>query len=180
MRHHHFIIAILVGLLALLAVPRIAHGECLDAPVATAAQRALDTGDFSTVAIWVNRTNEHGLLEAFKHARSVRKLGAEARRLTDSYFVDTAGRLHRESFPAACAPLAIDDALVETVVDQVRTNLRERLRDVSTHAQFRRGDVDAGRAYVIRYAALVQYIATLYAAVTTPPPVVEESIPHER
>ena len=177
MKVHIIVISIVIGLLALLAVPRLAHGECVDAPVAGAAQRALDTGDFSTVAIWVSRTNEHALLDSFKRAVAMRKL---MRRAADEQFVAAAQRLHRESYPATCSPVAIDDALVETMVDQMRASLRARLRDVASRAQFRRGDVDAGRAYVIRYAALVQYVAGLYAAIAAEPPIVEDPIPYEQ
>jgi Family of unknown function (DUF6448) len=176
----------------------LAHCDSLDGPVVTAAREALRTGDFTVIAIWVKSRQEHALQLAFRHAISVRKLGAEARELADTYFFETAVRLHREgegepstglvragargaALTAAEHALVTgsSDEVVELVVTSVRNQLRERFHRVTERRTYRRGDVEAGRRYVATYADYIHYVIDLYTAAGAAPIRVQEPIRHE-
>ncbi len=185
-------------LLALAPAPARAHCDALDGPVVTAAREALRTGDFSLIAVWVKEPDEAALLSSFKQTLAVRKLNDQARQLADTYFFETAVRLHRagEGEPytglkpagqitgaLAVAEHALatgrSDPLEDMIVAAVRANLRERFRDVTERRNYRRGDVDAGRAYVAAYTSFVHYVVGLYAAATTVPAHIEDPVRHE-
>ena len=170
-----------------IARPAAAHCDALDGPVVEAAREALRTGDFSPIAIWVQPAQEPALQAAFRHALAVRELGPKARDLADSYFFETAVRLHREGEgepytglkPAGNRDIALDAAdraiasgddraLTELLVARVRNALHERFRDAVDHRVRRRGDIAAGRAYVVRYIAFVHYVVGIYGASSAP------------
>lgn len=194
MRH---VILLAITLALVRPTTAAAHCDALDGPVVIAATEALRTGDFSIIAIWVKSRQERELQVAFRQTLAVRKLGEDARALSDRYFFETAVRLHREgegepytglkpthrdpAIAAADRALVINtsDVLVEAIVARVRSNLRERFRDVTTRAVYRRGDVDAGRAYVARYTAFIHYVAALYAATGAEPTRIDEPLRHE-
>jgi hypothetical protein len=179
--------------------PALAQCDSLDGPVVTAAREALRTSDFTVIAIWVRSRQEPALQLAFRHAISVRRLGAEARELADTYFFETAVRLHREgegepyiglvrvggdrgaALTAAEHALVTgsSDELVELVVTRVRDQLRERFNRVTERRTYRRGDVEAGRRFVATYADYIHYVIDLYTAAGAAPIRVQEPIRHE-
>lgn len=72
-----------------------AHCDSLDGPVATAALRALDLGNVNIILPYAPASAEAEMGQAFDAARKVRAMGADARRLADRSFLETAVRLHR-------------------------------------------------------------------------------------
>jgi hypothetical protein len=84
-----------------------AFGHCdgLDGPVVTVARKALETGNVNLVLPWVRVEDEGEIRKAFDQARSVRKLGGEARKLADTHFFETLVRIHRAGEGAPFAGL---------------------------------------------------------------------------
>jgi len=182
-----------------LSTPAYAHCDALDGPVVLAAREALRTGDFALIIVWVKRPQEHALRSAFRQTLTVRALGPDARELADTYFFETAVRLHRESegepytglkraridygpvLPAAEQALAVggSDALVEMIVAKVRIGLRERFREAIARRVYRRGDIEGGRAAVASYVEFIHYAMNVYAAAAPEPARHEEPIRHE-
>jgi len=85
MSRHLIIAAVFAGLLLAPAAVR-AHCDAVDGPVATAAVRALDTGNVHLVFPYVSKAAEAELESAFKQAATVRGLGPEAKALGRSVF----------------------------------------------------------------------------------------------
>src|SRR3972149_4228335 len=85
--------------MATLLTPTVALAHCdgLDGPVVAAAREALKTGDVNHVLIWVRDKDEPEIRAAFQSARSVRRLGSDARNLADRYFFETIVRVHRSA-----------------------------------------------------------------------------------
>jgi hypothetical protein len=96
---------LLAGIVALSALattrPAQAHCDSVQGPVVQAALKALDTGNVKLVLPYIQPADEAELTAAFNHARSVRKLGPEAKKLADQYFFELTVRLHREGEGAA-------------------------------------------------------------------------------
>lgn len=86
-------IAIVVGLVA--PARALAHCDGLDGPVVKSARKALETGNVKLVLIWVLKKDETEVVRAFEKTLAVRKLGGEARELSDTYFFETLVRIHR-------------------------------------------------------------------------------------
>lgn len=191
---------LLLSLAAVALFTRPAGAQCdaLDGPVVTAARDALRTGDFSLIAIWIKPAHERPLQAAFRKALAVRVLGPDARALADTYFFETAVRLHREGegepyrglvTEARKSPVLVAaedalrtrqaDALVEIVVAKVRAGLHERLRDAIARRTTRRGDIDAGRQAVTSYVDFIHYAIDLDRAASVEPPRFEAPIRHE-
>lgn len=164
-----------------------------DDAVTLAAADALRTGDTSRILTWVAPSDEQVLRAAFQKARTVRALGDDARELADDSFVHTAIRLSRqgcdventrtEPIAATTIDRALvtgdDSELVTLVLDRVRSSLHARFLDVTARSASRRGDIDAGRAYVARYTAFVQYVTDLYTLASRRAPRVIEPPRHE-
>jgi hypothetical protein len=72
-----------------------AHCDTIDGPVATAAQRALETGNVNLALAYVPAVAESEMKAAFARSVTVRSLGPEARALADLAFIETTVRLHR-------------------------------------------------------------------------------------
>lgn len=77
------------------------HCDSVDGPVAKAVQKALETGNVNRVLPYAPASAEAELKATFAEARKVRELGADARRLADRLFLETAIRLHRAGEGAA-------------------------------------------------------------------------------
>ncbi len=167
-----------------LAAPAWAHCDGLDGPVVKAAQKALDARDVNLVLIWVQSNDEAEVTRAFQQALGVRALSPEARQLADTWFFETLVRLHRAgegapytglkpagrdlgpAIPAADRALADGsvDALVELVVDRVRSGLRERFEHALATQRFERQDLAAGREHVRAYVTFLHYVEGIYDA----------------
>jgi len=73
-----------------------AHCDSADGPVASAAQKALDTGNVNLALPYAPATAEPELKEVFAKALKVRSLNADAKAVADRSFIETTIRLHRE------------------------------------------------------------------------------------
>lgn len=163
-----------------------AFGHCdgLDGPVVTVARKALDTDNVNLVLPWVRAEDEGEIRGAFDQARSVRKLGGEARELADTHFFETLVRVHRAGEGAPFGGLqtagrdlgpavpAADQALESGSIEQVEKLLTDAIRK-GVHKQFEAAasrrkfdpdDVKAGRAYVEAYVPYVHYVEHLWRA----------------
>ena len=161
-----------------------AFGHCdgLDGPVVTVARKALDTGNVNLVLPWVRAEDEGEIRRAFDQARSVRKLGAEARELADTHFFETLVRIHRagEGAPFAglkpagrdlgpavpAADQALESGSIEQVekllTDAIRKGVHEHFDAAANRRKFDPDDVNAGRAYVEAYVPYVHYVERLW------------------
>lgn len=142
-----FLSSALVSGLLLTPLTAQAHCDTIDGPVATAALKALDTGNVNIVLPYAPATAEAEITAAFEEASRVRAKDAEARHLADRYFQETVVRLHRHGenapytglqpagldfgpvIPAAEQALAAGNAddLVELLTKAVQRQVSERL-----------------------------------------------------
>jgi hypothetical protein len=182
--------SILAVVLFAFFVTEIVRGHCdgLDGPVVKAAQQALANGNVDLVLMWVQENDEAEVRQAFDHTRTVRKLNAAARDLSDRYFFETLVRLHRVGEGASYTGLkpagrdlgpaipASDKALetgdVEPLVQLLKTAMEEGVRrhftDAATAMKRSRRDVDAGRPFVKAYVEYIHFIEGLYQAAANP------------
>jgi len=176
------------AVLSLLPAVASAHCDTLDGPVVVDARAALESGKLNPVLAWVRPADEAEVRASFERARKVRKLGADARELADTAFLETLVRLHRagEGAPyTGLKPAGQDlgpavtaaDELLRThqpaeleavLVNAVREGLRRHLHRL--HAQKRPGeDVAAGRAWVAAYVPYVHWVEGVYDAAVKDP-----------
>ncbi len=180
-------IAFLAGVVAL-GVPRTARGHCdgLDGPVVAAAREALRTGKVDLVLVWVPQKAEKEVRAAFTHTLAVRKLGAEARDLADTWFFETVVRVHRagegiaftglkpagqelgQAIPAADKAIASGNVqpLVQLLTTQLAANLRSQFAEILELRAHRNDSLEAGRHYVTAYVAFIHYAQGAYLAAT--------------
>lgn len=78
-----------------LTTPAGAHCDGADGPVATAAQRAIETGNVNLALPYAPASAEAEIIARYQEARRVRNRGRDARALADRAFVETVVRLHR-------------------------------------------------------------------------------------
>jgi hypothetical protein len=179
-----------VGMWGLLLVPRssLAHCDGLDGPVVGAAREALRTGNAKPVLIWVHKADEPEILRAFEHALAVRKLGAEAMTLADTYFFETVVRVHRAregapytglnpagrdlgpAIPAADTALRTGDVspLVQLLTEDVTSGAREHFKQAQALSSYAKDDVNAGRRFVEAYVSYIHYVERIYQAAKEP------------
>jgi hypothetical protein len=175
--------AAVAALVLFVPTPSRAHCDTLDGPVVAAARTALESGQLAPVLAWVQKGDEPEIRGAFERARAVRKSGAEARALADTWFFETLVRVHRagEGAPytglkpagqalspavvAADAAAAKGEgaALEKLLVESVRHGLHERFARLK--AQRPPGaDVAAGRAWVAAYVPFVHWVEAVEGA----------------
>jgi hypothetical protein len=77
------------------SAPAEAHCDGIDGPVATAAARALETGNVNLALPYAPVEAETEIIARFEEARRVRARGREARSLADRAFIEAVVRLHR-------------------------------------------------------------------------------------
>ena len=77
------------------SAPAHAHCDGVDGPVATAAQRAIESGNVNLALPYAPASAEAEITAKFLEARRVRNRGRDARVLADRAFVETVVRLHR-------------------------------------------------------------------------------------
>ncbi len=124
-----------------------AHCDSIDGPVASAAQKALDTGNVNLALPYAPVTAESEIAAAFAQSLKVRRLGSEAKALADRAFIETTVRLHRAGEGAAYTGLkpagidygpaipAADRAIESGDLAQVRALLAEEMEH-GLHARF--------------------------------------------
>ena len=162
----------------------IAHCDAVDGPVVTLATSALDEGNINLVLPWVPKDGEPEIRRVFEQTLSVRKLGAEAQHLADTFFFETLVRVHRASegapytglkpagldlgpaIPAADKALDIGSTEVveDLLIEAVRKGLHEHFRDVVSRKTSDPNYVAAGRRYVEAYVPYVHYVERLWEA----------------
>ncbi len=131
----------------MIATPANAHCDGIDGPVATAAQRAIETGNVNLALPYAPAAAEAEIVAKFQEARRVRARGGDARSLADRAFVETVVRLHRmgegaaytglqpagvdygQMIPAAERALETGDltAVRAILMEQIEHGLAERL-----------------------------------------------------
>jgi len=174
-----------VVVLSLSALPSAARAHCdtLDGPVVLTARKALETGKVNPVLAWVRPQDEAEIKAAFTRTLAVRKAGAEARSLADTWFFETVVRVHRAGEGAPYTGLkaagqdlgpaieaadgSIDSgspaAVEKLLAHAVKEGVHERFARLK--AQKRPGeDVAAGRAWVQAYVPYVHYAEGVYEA----------------
>ena len=177
-----------IGITALFSAPVYAHCDGMDGPVVEAARAALAKGDVNLVLIWVRKTDEAEIRQAFERTVSVRNLSPQAKELADTYFFETLVRIHRAgegapytglkpagrdlgpAIPSADQALKSGDVapLTELLVEHVRTGLMDRYKQTIAGNDFQTQDIDAGREYVERYVTFIHYVEGIYEAATRP------------
>jgi len=171
------LVAVAVLFLSTLPSAALAHCDTLDGPVVSTARRALETGKLNPVLAWVRPQDEAEIREAFARATAVRKSGAEARSLADTWFFETVVRVHRAGEGApytglkpagqdlgpaiATADRSIESgspaAVERLLADAMKAGVHERFARLK--AEKRPGeDVAAGRAWVKAYVPYVHYV----------------------
>ena len=183
-----FISFTVIGIAALFSAPVYAHCDGMDGPVVKAAQAALVNGDVNLVLIWVRKNDEAEIRRAFERTVNVRELSPQAKELADTYFFETLVRIHRAgegapytglkpagrdlgpAIPAADRALKSGDAapLTNLLVEDMRTGLMDRYKQVMAAKDFKVQDVDAGREYVERYVTFIHYVEGMFEAATRP------------
>ena len=160
-----------------------AHCDTLDGPVVGAGRKALDSGQIEHALVWVQKSDERAVRDAFAKARAARASGKGDTERTDHAFYGTLVRVHRQGEGApytglkpaghiepaiAAADKAIDagsPAAVESLlVEQTRTGLHQRFDEVARRRNFAPSDVEAGRAYVGAYVDYVHYVERVHDA----------------
>jgi hypothetical protein len=178
------------------SLPAQAHCDTLDGPVVSAARKALDTGNVNFVLVWVRKSDEAELRNAFQRTRAVRKAGGEARELADLYFFETLVRVHRAGEGAAYTGLkpagtvepsvAAADKAIETgklqglakvVFERTEKGLHGHFEQVMAKKRYNPDDVEAGRAYSSAYVEFVHYAERLYDAAETMAPEHVQKVP---
>ncbi|MEO6909153.1 MAG: DUF6448 family protein [Abditibacteriaceae bacterium] len=183
-----FALLTVLAAVLLLSNPSFAHCDGRDGPVVIAAQKALDSGNVNLILPWVPKNDEAEVGRAFEHTLSVRKLGAEAKALADTYFFETVVRLHRVSegepytglkpagrdlgpaIPAADKSLEIGStvAVEKLLVETFRKGLHERFQAAMELKDFSPNDVEAGRHYVEAYVPYFHYVEELWSVASGP------------
>jgi hypothetical protein len=75
----------------------LAHCDTESGPTAVDARKALETGNFNIIAIWVGEEQTQELRNSFEQSLVVYKMGGKAKELSEHYFMETAVRLHRQA-----------------------------------------------------------------------------------
>lgn len=179
---------LLIGL-ALAPTSAQAHCDAVDGPVATAAVKALDTGNVNLILPFAPAQAERELRTAFEQALAVRGKGLDAKTLADRYFMETAVRLHRAgegapytglqpagtdfgpAIPAAEKALETGktDELTTLMSEQITHGIAERFRDAMAHSSATKepaaaSDVATARERVSAELGFIGYVEGIYLA----------------
>lgn len=181
MKNKRFEIATTVTMILALALllPGLAWAHCdaLDGPVVVEARAALEANDVKPLLKWVSAKDEAEIREVFSQAVAVRKLGAEAKKIADTYFFETLVRVHRAGEGAPYSGLKpagmIDpafvkadrvleggsiDELADAIAAHAAEGLRERYARAAEARKHANDSVAAGREYVEAYVTYIHYV----------------------
>jgi hypothetical protein len=182
MRHLQMSTTVLVAAIFLLVPVRMfAHCDSVAGPVARDVKRALESGQLSPVLKWILETDEPELRAAFNRTLAVRKLGTEAADLADTFFLETAVRLHRASENQPYTGLKRDSAVHDSALSLVdsalatgalepvkifalagtRAELEKRIDAVVRARKSADTSPELGREYVKAYITFIHYIDSL-------------------
>ena len=181
-----FATPLFIMILSIIALPTLsfAHCDSMNGPVVKAAQKALETGDVKYVFVWIQKSDEKEIAEAFRKTISVRKLNSEAREFADRYFFETLVRVHRAGEGAPYTGLKSADwkpeagidaadnavesgsakALLTTLNDAVHDGLHGKFADVMKKKNYKAEDVVAGRDFVKSYVTFIHYAERILQA----------------
>ncbi|MEJ2033161.1 MAG: DUF6448 family protein [Deltaproteobacteria bacterium] len=180
--------AVVIGLFAVSTGVAWAHCDTESGPVAVAARKALETGKFTPVAIWVGKDQDDELRSTFDQCLPVYHMGGKAKALAERHFMETAVRLHRqaEGFPWAglkpAQPLPADVAAAERALETgdldpvsklLQAELEKELTTLFSQARKTRENKDknlaAGREWADAYVKYVIYVHGLYQTIQAGP-----------
>ncbi|MDT8287598.1 MAG: DUF6448 family protein [Elusimicrobiales bacterium] len=161
-----------------------AHCDSLDGPVVVAARTALESGNPDGVLAWVRADDEAAIREAFAKTLGVRKMGAKAAELADTWFFETLVRVHRAGEgapytglkPAGSAEEIVKklDASVEKgdikelagmIAGHAERSIAEKFGHVMELKKTAGRSVEQGRAYVAAYVEFMHYVEGVKNAV---------------
>ncbi len=182
-------ILVLVLFTVLITGRAFAHCDSENGPVAVDARKALDTGNFNIVAIWVGEDQEQELRNNFEESLAVYKTGGKAKNLAERYFISTAVRLHRTAegmpFTGVKAAQSLSPVIeqaeqsLETGDPESILNLLSKEMKAETQKWFQRAgdakknyngnDVEAGRKWVDAYVKYVIFVNGLYKTIQAGP-----------
>ena len=160
------------------------HCDSLDGPVVVAAQRALETGDVSTLLPFVPADAEAEVTRLFEQTLSVRGAGPEVAAVADRWFFENVVRIHRAGegapytglkpaglsvgpvIPVAERALETGSAgeLTSVLSDIVAEQVKLRLDHAMHLAPQPTADVAANREYVEAMLGLQVWAHKLYLA----------------
>jgi len=172
------------GVPALLVKSAFAHCDTENGPVAVAACKALETGKFESVAIWVGVEQEDELRTRFQECLTVYRMDGEEKKLAERYFMETAVRLHRAAEgmtytglkPAqplpediAAAEKALETGDLKPLISLLSTELEQQLRgwfqNASDAKKHKDESINAGREWVNAYVEYVIYVHGLHETI---------------
>lgn len=153
------------------------HCDTMDGPVVSDAKKAFEHGNVNYVLKWVQPDGETEILQAFRLASKVRRLGGDAKELADRYFYDTLVRVHRagEGVPftgvkpsgtpidekIAAADRSIELGNIGPLEKVVPGERIPRLKDLFEKVMALKGfdvnDVKAGRKYIEAYVQFFHF-----------------------
>ena len=161
-----------------------AHCDTLDGPVVKDARLALEKKDITPILKWVRSADEQKIRDAFQKTLTVRTKGAEAKELSDRYFLETLVRIHRagEGAPytglkpagavdpaVALADKALGTGSVDKLVDALTSGMAKGIRKRFQHTHQNLEHVDesvaAGREYVNAYVIFTHYVEGLHTVI---------------
>ncbi|OGS65603.1 MAG: hypothetical protein A3K59_00260 [Euryarchaeota archaeon RBG_19FT_COMBO_69_17] len=161
------------------------HCDTLDGPVVVAARKALEMEDVKIVLPFAPKAAEGEIRQAFERTLKARELGKEAKEVADLWFFETVVRLHRagESAPyTGLKPAGLDwgpvlpradraiekgrpDEVVEFMTHALEHSIRTKFEQAMDLKSYRKGDVDAARAYTSAMLGFELFTHHLYASI---------------
>lgn len=165
------------------------HCDTLDGPVVKAARAALDRGNVNLILAYVPKRAETELRHAFERTMKVRMLSPEARETIDTWFFETAVRLHREGEGApftGLKPAGLDpgpaipraekaltagrlEEISHFLCHTVEEQLQHRFHEVMARKDYDENDVEAARGYVEAMLGFLVFSHSLYTAAFASP-----------
>ena len=174
----------IVILFTVLSENAFAHCDTLDGPVVQTARIALEKGDVTPLLKWVQSDDEKEIRAAFQKTLAVRTKGAEAKELSDIYFLETLVRIHRAGEGApytglrpgeavdpaiALADKALEtgsvDKLVDVLTEAMADGIRERFQHTKETQKHADDSVAAGREFIKAYVIFTHYAEGLHATI---------------
>jgi hypothetical protein len=182
------VVVALVIALALAGGTAWAHCDTWNGPIATTARKALETGQFETIAIFVGKKQEQELRQRFEQCLAVYKIGGHGKELAVRYFAETAVRLNRQALgipfkglkPAqpftpdiAAAEKALETGQLKPVTELLSAELQEETEKWFQQAMEARKHKDesgqAARKWVDAYYKYIVYVRGMHLAIQAGP-----------
>lgn len=185
--HRATVFLTVFGIVVLSSAGRLfAHCDTLDGPVVLEARTALEKGDVAPLLKWVAPTDETKIKSAFETVLKVRTKGPEAKKVADTYFLETLVRLHRVSEGApftglepagtvepaiAAADKAIAEGTADELAEKIGSAAKAAVQKYFTELKQAEADkdqsIEAGRRYVDAYVQYIHFVEELHRLVTS-------------